>query len=68
MDVRNAPFTLLVEKELETIIRDHCVRITPENFLRHNSPLKRLLQWTAFNTIRFLFFLFTFYFKQEKGD
>lgn len=68
MDVRNAPFTLLVEKELETIIRDHCVRITPENFLRHNSPVKRLLQWTAFQTIRFLFFLFTFYFKQEKGN
>jgi cardiolipin synthase len=67
MDVRNNAFALLVEKELETIIRDHCVRITPENFLRHNSPLKRLLQWTAFQTIRFLFFLFTFYFKQEKG-
>jgi len=67
MDVRNNAFALLVEKELETIIRDHCVRITPENFLRHNSPLKRLLQWTSFQTIRFLFFLFTFYFKQEKG-
>jgi cardiolipin synthase A/B len=67
MDVRNNAFALLVEKELETIISDHCVRITPENFLRHNSPLKRLLQWTAFQTIRFLFFLFTFYFKQEKG-
>jgi cardiolipin synthase len=68
MDVRNNAFALLVEKELETIISDHCVRITPENFLRHNSPLKRLLQWTAFQTIRFLFFLFTFYFKQEKGN
>ena len=67
MDVRNNTFALLVEKELETIIRDHCVRITPESFLRHNSPLKRLLQWTAFQTIRFLFFIFTFYFKQEKG-
>ncbi len=67
MDVRNDAFALLVEKELETIIRDHCVRMTPENFLRHNSPPKRLLQWIAFQTIRLLFFLFTFYFKQEKG-
>jgi cardiolipin synthase len=66
MDVRNEAFATEVEKELETIIRDHCVRITPENFFSHNSPLKRLLQWTAFQTIRMLFFLFTFYFRQEK--
>ena len=67
MDVRNAVFAAQVEEELNGIIRDHCLRITPEDFSRHNSPLKRLLQWMAFQSIRFLFFLFTFYFKQEKG-
>jgi cardiolipin synthase len=67
MDVRNEVFAAQVEEELNGIIRDHCLRITPEDFSRHNSPLKRLLQWTAFQSIRFLFFLFTFYFKQEKG-
>ncbi|MES1160154.1 MAG: hypothetical protein ABUM51_05330, partial [Bacteroidota bacterium] len=65
--VRNQAFTELVEKELEVIIRDHCVRITPENWIKQSSPFKQFVQWTAFQTIRVLFFLFTFYFKQEKG-
>ena len=68
MDVRNEAFATIVENELETIIRDHCVQVTPESFSIHNTPVKRLLQWTAFQTIRFLFFIFTFYFKQEKGS
>lgn len=67
MDVRNETFAAQVEQELETIIRDHCIRITPENWLKQISPVKQLLQWTAFQTIRLLFFLFTFYFRQEKG-
>jgi len=67
MDVRNDAFAQKVEEELEAIIRDHCLRITPEDFRSHTGLLKRFLQWTAFQTIRFLFFLFTFYFKQEKG-
>lgn len=67
MDVRNEAFTVLVEEELATIIRDHCVQIAPETWLKQSTPFKQLMQWTAFQTIRILFFLFTFYFKQEKG-
>jgi len=67
MDVRNEAFATLVEEELNGIIRDHCLRVIPEDFNRHNTPPKMLLQWMAFQSIRFLFFLFTFYFKQEKG-
>lgn len=68
MDVRNEAFTALVEKELDTIINDHCIRITPEGWVKQSSPFRQLLQWTSFQTIRILFFLFTFYFKQEKGN
>src|SRR5258708_18532822 len=68
MNVRNEAFATIVENELETIIREHCVRITPESYFSHTSALSRFLQWTAFQTIRFLFFIFTFYFKQEKGS
>jgi len=65
MDVRNADFAAKVEQELEEIIEEHCVRITEKNF--NHSIYRQFLQWSAFQIVRFLFFLFTFYFRQEKG-
>jgi cardiolipin synthase len=66
MDVRNNEFAACVEADLEGIIRDHCVRIDPANYFRHHHWFQRLRQWAAYETIRIIFFLFTFYFKQEK--
>ena len=65
MDVRNADFATKVEQELDKIIEEHCIRITEKNF--NHSIYRQFLQWSAFQIIRFLFFLFTFYFRQEKG-
>jgi len=66
MDVRNADFAAKVEQELDEIIEEHCIRITEKNF--NHSIYRQFLQWSAFQIIRFLFFLFTFYFRQEKGS
>jgi len=66
MDVRNNEFAAFVEADLEGIIRDHCIRIDPSNYFRHHHWLQRLRQWAAYETVRIIFFLFTFYFKQEK--
>jgi cardiolipin synthase len=66
MDVRNNEFAAFVEADLEGIIRDHCIRIDPANYFRHHHWLQRLRQWAAYETVRIIFFLFTFYFKQEK--
>ena len=66
MDVRNPAFAATVEQELDGIIRDHCQQVTPEAFFSHTSLFKRILQKLAYETIRVLFFLFTFYFKQQK--
>jgi cardiolipin synthase len=65
MDIRNEAFTAKTEQELEDIIRLHCVRVTPETFFSHTSLFKKFQQRVAYQTIRLLFFLFTFYFKQE---
>lgn len=67
LDVRNPPFAAKVQEELDQIIKDHCHQVIPEDFLRQNKLFKQFLQWLAFQTIRLLFFLFTFYFRQEKG-
>lgn len=66
MDVRNDAFATCVEQELENLIRNNCVQITPENYFRHHGLFQRFLQRMAYESIRLLFFLFTFYFKQEK--
>jgi cardiolipin synthase len=51
---------------LEGIIRDHCVKIIPEQYFQHVGLFGRFRQRIAYQTIRVLFFLFTFYFRQEK--
>jgi cardiolipin synthase len=66
MDVRHPGFAAGVEEELEGIIRDHCVRIDPETYFRHTGFIQRFLQRAAYESIRVIFFLFTFYFIQEK--
>ncbi|HEV9037896.1 MAG TPA: phospholipase D-like domain-containing protein [Puia sp.] len=66
MDVRNEAFVTKVESELDEIIRHHCVRILPKEYFHRTGLFQRLLQRLAYQTIRLLFFLFTFYFRQEK--
>lgn len=66
MDVRDPGFAAGVEQEMDEIIRDHCLQITQESFLSHTSVWEKVLQMLAYETIRILFFLFTFYFKQQK--
>jgi cardiolipin synthase len=66
MDVRNKEFAASVRSELDDIIRDHCRRVTPEDYFQHTGWFLRFRHWIAYEVIRLLFFLFTFYFKQEK--
>ncbi|HEY4337277.1 MAG TPA: phospholipase D-like domain-containing protein, partial [Puia sp.] len=66
IDVRNDAFAACVEKELDELIRDHCKEIIPEEYFRRTGPLKQLWQWGAYEIVRILFFLFTFYWRQEK--
>ncbi len=66
MDVRDPVFATKVEGELEGIIRDHCKQIVPEEYFLRVGFFNRFLQRLAYETIRLLFFLFTFYFRQEK--
>jgi len=66
MDVRNEKFAACVERELEAVIRDHCKEIVPEEYFKKTGPLRQLLQWGAYEIVRVIFFLFTFYWRQEK--
>lgn len=66
LDILNMPFAQQVENELQTIIQQHCLRITPDYYEAHNSFLKRVFQKACYQFIRMVFVLFTFYFRQLK--
>lgn len=66
MDVRDPVFATKVEEELEGIIRDHCKRIVPAEYFQGVGLFQRFKQRLAYQVIRVIFFLFTFYFRQEK--
>jgi cardiolipin synthase A/B len=65
IDINNAGFAASLHNTLEKIIRDDCVLITKEDFTRKNGILNRLWEQVCYWFIRFLFYLFTFNFKQR---
>ncbi|MEP7257038.1 MAG: phospholipase D-like domain-containing protein [Flavitalea sp.] len=66
LDVQDAGFAQVVRHQLNDIIKKDCLRITPEDYRTKYNAFNRLLQWSAYNTVRILFFLFTFYFRQRR--
>lgn len=65
LDVQNSSFAKQVEQTLEEIIRTDCKLITEKEFELHNTFIKRIWQKFCYEMIRFVFYLFTFYFKQQ---
>ncbi len=65
LDIQNNPFAEKVEKTLEEIMEQDCILITEKEFEKHNTLIKRIWQRICYEIIRFLFFLFTFYFRQR---
>ena len=65
LDVQNSSFAKQVEQTLEEIIAADCKLITEKEFELHNTFIKRVWQKFCYEMIRFVFYLFTFYFKQR---
>lgn len=67
LDILNKPFGQVVNKALEEIIVRDCDRITEDDFNRSSGFINRIINRMAYDVFRVLFFLFTFYFKQQKN-
>jgi cardiolipin synthase len=65
LDVREKKAASETRAILEKVIGKDCVRITREKHLRTNNPFKQFVRWCSYQFIRIVFFLFTFYFKQQ---
>ncbi|MGZ8536923.1 MAG: phospholipase D-like domain-containing protein [Flavisolibacter sp.] len=63
LDVRNKPFANSVQKEIDAIIANDCVKVSEKNFITQAGFFKRLLQKSCYEFIRVVLNLTTFYFK-----
>ena len=64
LDIRKDTFAAGVEKELRRIMEKECIEITGAQ-LKSYSTVERLMQWFSYELYRLVFFLFTFYFRQQ---
>ena len=65
LDVRNRPFALTVQKEMNEIIKRDCIKVSEKNFITNANLFKRFLQKASYEFIRVVINLSTFYFKHE---
>ena len=63
LDVRDASFAQSVRLQLDEIIANDCIRITPFLHVKTKNIVKQFSHWLSYQFIRILFYLFTFYFK-----
>jgi cardiolipin synthase len=68
LDVDNPGFARQVDHALQTIIDRDCDLINRETLNQKNTIFDRLIYRVAFWLFRAVFFLFTFYFRQEKSQ
>lgn len=64
LDVHNENFTKELLLHLDQKVLKYSTFISPTYMASHTSWLNRMLQWSAFVSIRVLFYFFTFYFKR----
>lgn len=65
MNVYNKDFSKGVEDRLQEIIQKDCIRITRENYEQAKNLYKRFVRRISYEFIRFIFYLFTFYFRRK---
>jgi cardiolipin synthase A/B len=66
VDILDAQFAESLENRLERIMKEDCKEITEEIYRTKFNLFSRFLQWCSYNIFKFLFYLFTFYFRQRE--
>jgi len=66
LDVRNTSFAQQTNMELRQIMEQDCVEVTYEQYQMQYGFFQRVWQWCSYVFFKFLFFVFTFYFKQRE--
>ena len=65
LDVYDPVVAEQANEMLQTIIKQDCIPVTREWLEKRKNIFQRFIQRTSYEIVRFLFYLFTFYFKQR---
>lgn len=65
IDVNDAEFATHVHQQLEAVMKNDCVQITEEEYNKKYNIFQRFIQYCSYWLVRIIFYLFTFYFKQQ---
>ena len=66
LDINDPVHARALEQELETIIQKDCIGITETQHRQTKNIFKQFVRWCSYEFIRLVFYLTTFYFKQNK--
>lgn len=66
LDVRNKPFVQAATKEMDAVIANDCIRITHDNYTVQTGLMQRLMQRLAYEFVKIVLFIVTFYYKRER--
>jgi len=65
LDIKDNSFANHVSITLSDIIQKDCVQITEDEYSVAYNLFERFIQYLSYETVRLIFFLFTFYFRQR---
>jgi cardiolipin synthase len=65
LDVKSKLFGNYIQDEMNKIILNDCIQVTPENYESSTNVFRRLWQKISYMLVNWMLTLFTFYFKQE---
>lgn len=65
VDLMDEDFASQMEDKLERIMQEDCIEVTEEMYRTQFNIFSQFLQWCSYNFVKFLFYLFTFYFRQK---
>lgn len=66
IDINESSFAKKITQTLERIINEDCIEINSANYQKTNTAFKKLYHWACYKIFRIVFFMFTFYFKQQE--
>ena len=65
LDIKSKLFGSHVQDEMDKIISNNCIQVTPENYRLSTNIFRRAWQKICYMVVNWILTLFTFYFKQE---
>lgn len=68
LEIHNKPVAQQVTTLFDKIIKEDCVRVTPEDFTAASNMIKRLFYYLSYRITHMIFYLFTFYFTQQREE